>query len=615
MSKSNQSHSEPDKLLVMRHTAEHVLMMAMEQFYGKGKFLMALGPATDDGFYFDFDSIDDFKVAEDDFPKLEKRMKKIIQANLPMKQLDLDIGVARRVFAHNPYKQEWLDEIEKNGESAGVYLSGAAEQIESDLQTLETVKNNQEIPELKSFIDLCNGPHSESTGAIKAFKLLSIAGAYWRGDEKNKMLTRIYGTAFNSQEELDKYLWLREEAKKRDHRRLGKELDLFVIDESIGKGLPLLTAKGTTIKKQILDYEYELEKEAGFKHVSCPHIARSEIYKRTGHWDHFRDVMYAPFGIDGDQYVLKPMNCPHHYMIYASRPRSYRDLPFRMAEPGTCYRYEKSGELSGLLRVRSLTIDDSHILMSEDQIEAEYKLCIEMVAKMFKAFQLDDYYVRLSLADPSDEVKYIADEGTWERAGAKLEKIVKDNNLEYVKVKGEASFYGPKIDYVVKDSLGREWQMSTLQLDLFMGKRLDLTYVDKDGQPKHPVILHRGLTGSIERTLGILIEHFAGAFPVWLAPVQVKILPIADRHLDYAHQIREQLEGVGLRVEVDTRSERLPAKIKAAQLDKVPYMLIVGDKEVEEQTVNVRSRDSKEQKSQQPDQFLTMVKQQIAEKK
>jgi len=420
-----------------------------------------------------------------------------------------------------------------------------------------------------------------------------LAGAYWKGNEKNKMLTRIYGTAFPTQKELDAHLTLLSEAKKRDHRILGPQLDLFVINQDIGKGLPLLTPKGAIIRNQIIAYERELEEAAGFSEVWTPHIAKNDIYKRTGHWEHYRDVMYAPFGIDNETYVLKPMNCPHHYMIYASRARSYRDLPIRLSEPGTCYRYEKSGELGGLTRVRALSIDDSHILMREDQIEQEFATCIAMVKKMYEAFGLKEYWVRLSLNDPSDSVKYIADTKTWKKAGEKLEKIIKDKDLRYEVGKGEASFYGPKIDFMVKDAIGRPWQMSTLQLDLFMAKRLGLTYIDENGKEANPVILHRGLTGSLERTIGILIEHFAGAFPTWLNPVQVRILPITDRHVEYAKTVFQKLKNEHIRVELDDRSETLGAKIRKGQEEKVSYMLIIGDKEVETMTVAERARSGK----------------------
>lgn len=550
----------------MRHSCAHLMAMAVLKLYPKTKF--AIGPTIENGFYYDFDLPQ--KISEKDFPKIEKEMKRLQKKGFNFIKKQISFSEAKKIFKNQPYKLELIKELKNN----------------------ETMKQCSNVTMYKSgdFVDLCTGPHLKSTGEIGAFKLLSVAGAYWHGDEKNKMLTRIYGTCFPTKKELDQYLWQLKEAKKRDHRVLGKKLDLFVINENIGKGLPLLTPKGTTIKKQVLDYEYQLEKEAGFMHVSCPHIAKSEMYKKTGHWQHYRHVMYAPFGIDGEEYVIKPMNCPHHYMIYNSRPRSYRDLPWRVAEAGTCYRYEKTGELSGLLRVRALTIDDAHILMTEDQIESEFKLCIDLVDKMFKAFGLNDYYVRLSLADPSDAVKYMADEKTWQKAGNILKKIVKDNKLKHVIAKGEASFYGPKIDYMVKDSLGREWQMTTLQLDLFMGKKLNLIYTDKNGKEKHPVILHRGLTGSIERTLAVLIEHYAGAFPVWLSPIQIIIIPISKKQARFAQTQSLKLKAQNLRVEVDDKNETMQKRIKNAEEQKIPYMLIIGEREVKGNKVSVRQR-------------------------
>jgi len=608
MKKNNQPSSiNHQSLEAMRHSCEHVLHQSMTDLFPGLK--RAMGPATAEGFYHDFDY--QGKVAEGDFPKIEKRMQEIIKADLPIIRQEISITEARKLFKDNKYKQEWLDEIALRQALWSRAQSRVAQGKKEKVTIYWTGKPNQ----LHSDVDLCKGPHIESTGKIGPFKLLSIAGAYWHGDEKNKMLTRIYGTCFATQKELDHYLWQIEEAKKRDHRVLGKKLDLFVISENIGKGLPLLTGKGTIIKNEILKYEQELEIKNGFQHVSCPHIARSEMYKKTGHWQHYREVMYAPFGIEGDEYVLKPMNCPHHYMIYASRPRSYKDLPFRMAEPGTCYRYEKTGELSGLLRVRALTIDDSHILMTEDQIEDEFRRCIEMVAEMFRVFQLKDYYVRLSLSDPLDAIKFIADEKTWNKAGKLLEKIVNDNKLPYKIAKGEASFYGPKIDYMVKDSLGREWQMSTLQLDLFMAKRLDLVYIDKDGSKKNPVILHRGLTGSIERTLAVLIEHFAGAFPIWLSPVQAIIIPIADRHVPFSQSQMLNLKTQNLRVEIDERSESMQKKIKEAEEQKIPYMLIVGDREVKENRVSVRHRGEQNLGMMTIEQFFKKIKEDLEKKR
>lgn len=573
-----------EKLEHLRHSCAHLLAAAVMELWPRAK--RTIGPAIESGFYYDFD-FGDLKVSEDDFLKIEKKMHELVKSWKGFERKDVSKAEALQSYKDNPYKQELIEEFSGEGQKLTFYQSG-------------------------NYSDLCRGGHCENPAVeLNYFKLLSVAGAYWRGSEKNKMLTRIYGTCFPSQKELDAYLTQIEEAKKRDHRVLGPQLDLFVINEDIGKGLPLLTPKGTVVRNAILEYERKLERENGFTEVWTPAIAKNDIYKKTGHWDHYRDVMYAPFGIDNETYVLKPMNCPHHYMIYASRPRSYRDLPMRLSEPGTCYRYEKSGELGGLTRVRALTIDDSHILMREDQIHGEFDRCIGMVRKMFTAFQLKDFFVRLSLNDPSDAVKYIADAATWKKAGETLETIVKDNNLPYEVGKGEASFYGPKIDFMVRDAIGRLWQMSTLQLDLFMAKRLHLTYIDKEGKEAFPVILHRGLTGSIERTLGILIEHFAGAFPLWLAPVQIALIPIAERHVAAAQKIAKELESHGLRVEVDDRNEPMGAKIRFHTLQKVPFMGIIGDKEMEGNKISVRSRKGEDLGSHTLPSFLSLLTDQL----
>ena len=575
---------EKNNLDNLRHSCAHLLAHAVKQLYPGA--LNAIGPAIENGFYQDFD-LGKWSISEEDFPKIEAKMRTILPTWQKFSFKEVTLEEAKKLFKDNKYKVEMATEFAKQGKK---------------LQTNDP----------GDFLDLCKMGHVENPAKeLLHFKLLSVAGAYWRGDEKNKMLTRIYGTVFPTKEELENHLKMLEEAKKRDHRKLGKELDLFVISENIGKGLPLITPKGNIIRKQILDYEYELEKKSGFQQVFTPHIARSEMYKKTGHWQHYRDVMYAPFGIDGEEYVLKPMNCPHHYMIYAARPRSYKDLPMRLSEPGTCYRFEKTGELAGLLRVRALSIDDSHILMRESQIESEFKLCIEMVKKMFKAFSLNNFYVRLSLVDPSDAVKYIADAATWKKAGEKLEKIVKDNKLKYIIAKGEASFYGPKIDFMVKDSLGREWQMSTLQLDLFMGKKLNLTYINEEGKEEHPVILHRGLTGSLERTMAILIEHFAGAFPLWLSPVQVIVLPISEKFLEPAQKVKEELEKNNIRVELNADNKSLGGKIRETTLQKIPYMVIIGEKELKSNSISVRKREGKDLGSIEINKFINQLKSQI----
>lgn len=569
----------------LRHSAAHLLASAVLKLYPDTK--PAIGPSIDTGFYYDFDFVE--PISDADLTKIEKTMHQIIGEWQTFEMQKVSPDEAKQTFPNNQYKQELIDEFVSESKDITLYKSG-------------------------NFIDLCRGGHVENPSqSLKHFKLLSLAGAYWRGDEKNKMLTRIYGTAFFTKEELDTHLHNLEEAKKRDHKKIGPALGLYIISEDIGKGLPLLTPKGTIIRNEIIAYERELEKAAGFQEVWTPHIAKNDLYKRTGHWDHYQDVMYAPFGIDNETYVLKPMNCPHHYMIYESQPRSYKDLPYRVCEPGTCYRYEKSGELGGLTRVRALTIDDSHILMTESQIDSEFSTCITMVKQMLAAFGLTNYYVRLSLNDPDDNVKYIADSQTWKQAGEKLEHIVKNNHLEYTKGTGEASFYGPKIDFMVKDAIGREWQMSTLQLDLFMAKRLGLVYTDSDGKEKNPVILHRGLTGSLERTIGLLIEHFAGAFPVWLHPVQAVIIPIGENHLDAANSLKAKLDEEGIRVEIWS-DESLSKRIRLSEQQKVPYIIVIGDKEIENHQISVRARGKVDLGSMEIQAFIDRIKQKIHSK-
>ena len=578
---------EKNYLEHLRHSASHLLAAAVLDLWPNAK--NAIGPAVENGFYYDFD-FGKTKISEADFPNIEQKMQELVKSWNSIQVKNVTQDQAKKNFADNPYKQELIEEFSQEGKQLTTYTSG-------------------------NFTDLCRGGHVENPSQmLKYVKLLSVAGAYWRGDEKNTMLTRIYGTAFPTKAGLDYYLWQMEEGKKRDHRKLGQQLDLFVIHEDIGKGLPLLTPKGTIIRNEILKYERELERESGFQEVWTPHIAKSDLYKRTGHWDHYREVMYAPFGIEDETYVLKPMNCPHHYMIYASRPRSYKDLPMRLSEPGTCYRYEKSGELGGLVRVRALTIDDSHILMREDQIDAEFGLCINLILKMFLSFGLKEYWVRLSLNDPADHIKYIADPKTWEKAGKKLEDIVKSHKLKVELATGEASFYGPKIDFMVNDAIGRQWQMSTLQLDLFMAERLNLEYTDVDGTKKHPVILHRGLTGSLERTIGLLIEHYAGAFPVWLSPVQAIVIPISDQQSVYAQKIHQKLRQERFRVDLDARSLSMQKRIREAELQKIPYMLIVGDREAKSGTIALRARGEKDEGTLKLSEFIGRLSKEVTTK-
>jgi len=574
-------------LEAVRHSAEHVLTQAMLKFYPKIK--MAMGPAIPDGFYFDFES--DIKIFEADFPKIEAEMAKIIKKNLPFKKEGISIEAARKLFANNPYKQEWLDEIEARKEKATVYWTG------------------------DEFVDLCKGPHVDSTGKIGAFKLLSVAGAYWHGDEKNKMLTRIYGTAFPTQKELDEFLKQQEEAKKRDHRKLGKELDLFTFSDLVGAGLPLYTPKGALLRKLVNDYVESVQVKQGYTQVWTPQIAKAELFKTSGHYDKYKDLMFRVVSNYSDEeFFLKPMNCPQHTQIYASKPRSYKDLPIRLTDFAMLYRDEKPGELSGLARVRSFSQDDCHIFCREDQVDEEVDRALSMIKKIMKTYNLK-YKYRLSTHDPKHPEKYIGDPKTWEKVEKWAEAITKRNKIEYFDGPGEAAFYAPKMDLIATDSLGREWQLSTVQIDFFLPERFKLVYTDSDGKEKRPVMIHRAIVGSPERFLMILIEHFAGNFPTWLTPVQVKVLPITDRNLDYAQAVVRSLKAVGIRTELDDRNETLPAKIRDAQLEKVAYMLIVGDKEAKAGTVSVRKRSGQDLGARKINEFISIIKKEIEERK
>ena len=574
---SKEQSDKNQELLALRHSAEHVLTQAMIRIYGAEKVIMAMGPATDDGFYFDFDSGSDFKLSEDEFERIEKEMKKIVAADLPISRHQVTLAEARHLFADNPYKQEWLDQIVGRDEKISVYWTGKMD--------LAKVKTGE------SFIDLCKGPHASSTGQIKAFKLLSLAGAYWHGDEKNKMLTRIYGTAFFSQKELDEYLHSIEEAKKRDHRKLGKEMDLFTFSPLIGGGLPLYTQKGALLRRLLNEFVEKIQVEEGYQQVWTPQIAKAELFKVSGHYDKYKDDMFRVVSNYSDEEMyLKPMNCPQHTQIYASKPRSYRDLPIRMTDFAMLYRDEKPGELNGLARVRSFSQDDCHVFCTEDQVDEEIDRALQMTKRIMDKFGFK-YRYRLSTRDLQHPEKYIGDPAMWDKVEAWAVKIMERNQIEYYDGQGEAAFYAPKMDLMATDALGREWQLSTVQIDFFMPERFGLEYTDKDGQLKRPVMLHRAILGSAERMMMVLIEHYAGKFPLWLAPVQVKVLPITDGQHQYAHTVGEQLSKEKIRVEIDDRSERLQSKIRDAQLQQVPYMLIVGAKEVANQTVSVRSRD------------------------
>ncbi len=543
----------------MRHSASHVMAEAVLSIFPEAKF--AIGPAIEDGFYYDFEL--PRPLTPEDLPVIEQKMREIIKADLPFSHREITKDEAKKLFADQPYKLELIDEI--TDDKVGIYQQG-------------------------DFIDLCRGPHVNSTGEIKAFKLTSIAGAYWRGDEHNTMLQRIYGVAFGSQDELDQYLAKIEEAKRRDHRKLGRELDLFLIPEEIGGGLVIYTPKGGRIRTVIEDFWRQEHFANGYEILYTPHIGLSKLWDISGHLDFYKENMYSPITIDEQEYYLKPMNCPFHMLAYKSRTRSYRELPLRWAELGTVYRYERSGVLSGLMRVRGFTQDDAHIICTPEQMDPEVTEVLRFSLYMLHTFGFDKFKVYLATrpADAVGEVK------RWEDAQKALRRVIEENNLAYEVDEGGGAFYGPKIDIKIEDALGREWQATTIQFDFNEPERFDMLYVGADGKEHRPYMIHRALLGSWERFFGLLIEHYAGAFPTWLAPVQVKIIPVADRHLEYAKRILDEMKGRGIRAEVDDRSERMNLKIRQAQMEKVPYMIVAGDKEVEGNTVAVRRRNGEQ---------------------
>jgi threonyl-tRNA synthetase len=578
----------PDSPLYrLRHSAAHLLAQAVLELYPNTK--LGIGPPIENGFYYDFDFPEPIK--EDDLARIEEKMREIAARGLDIVRIETSRDEARQIIeqiGQVPYKLELLNAIPE-GEPISFYKQG-------------------------DFIDLCRGPHVENTRQIQHFKLLSLAGAYWRGDARNKMLTRIYGTAFFTQEELEEYLHRLEEARRRDHRKLGRELGLFFISPEVGSGLPMLLPKGATIRRVLEEFILQEELKAGYLHVRTPEIANLNLYRTSGHYPYYKDSMYPPMVFeDGEELILRPMNCPHHFLIYKSEPRSYRDLPLRIAELGTVYRYEKSGELSGLIRVRCFTINDAHVFLRPEQIKAEVQHNIELIQKVYKRLNLTDFWYRLSLRDPNNKEKYIDDDQMWQTAETALREALDELGLDYVAVEGEAAFYGPKLDVEVRDCLGREWTISTVQLDFLMAHRFDLEYMGEDGKPHRPVIIHRAPIGSFERMMGFLIEHYAGAFPLWLAPLQVAVIPIADRHMDYAQQVSQRLGEAGFRVELDRRRETLGYKIRYHQTQKVPYMLIIGDKEQEGGLVAVRSRDSGDLGQMTLEAFIGRLKEEVAE--
>jgi threonyl-tRNA synthetase len=584
MSQIDASKHNSDQLHKIRHSAEHVLTQAMIRLYGPDKFYMAMGPATDDGFYFDFEPLNGFKVTEEDFPKIEAEMAKIVKEKLPIVRSEITLTEAKKLFKDNPYKLDWLKSIKNRDEVITLYKTG------------------------NEFVDLCAGPHVVDTSEIKAFKLLSIAGAYWHGDEKNKMLTRVYGTAFESPAELDKYIHLLEEVQKRDHRKLGKELGLFTFSELIGSGLPLYTPKGAFIRLSLNNYVEAIQSKQGYTQVWTPQIAKAKLFQISGHYDKYKDSMFrVTSNYSDEEFFLKPMNCPQHTQIYAAEPHSYRDLPLRYADFAMLYRDEKPGELNGLARVRAFSQDDCHIFCTEEQVDEEIDMALNMTKEIMATFGLK-YKYRLSTRDPEHPEKYLGDPKTWDRVEKWAVDIMKRNHIEYFDGPGEAAFYAPKMDLIATDALGREWQLSTVQIDFVMPERFGLEYTAADGTKKRPVMLHRAIIGSPERFMMIMIEHFAGAFPVWLSPVQAKIIPITDAQHDYAFKVLTQLKEQGIRVEIDDRPEKMQGKIRDAQMQKIPFMLVIGGREAESGSVAVRQRNGQDLGAIKTEEFLSQIK-------
>ncbi|MDO5561503.1 MAG: threonine--tRNA ligase [bacterium] len=568
----------------IRHSSEHILTYVMLQDLGLDKITMAMGPAIESGFYFDFAHSPDVEISATSFPKWEKTMKKIIQANWTMKEFTVDIPEAARFFARNSFKQEILADLDVET----VTLFSLAPQEKNDKLTDLKSLDFESAFKAGYFVDLCKGPHVEKTGEIKAFKLLRIAAAYWRGDEKNQQLTRIYGTAFASQEELDQYLAWLEESKKRDHKRIGKIQDLFSF-HSISPGAVFWHPKGLVIWDTLERFGQGLRKKYGYLKIKTPEMAKVEMWKISGHWDHYKDDMFS-FQADDEQYCLKPMDCPFNIKIYQTQQRSYRDLPMRFTEIGHVFRNEQSGELNGLFRVREITQDDSHLLVREDQILPEIEGLLEMVKEYYQKLGLQPEYFLSTRPDD-----FMGEINTWNRAEANLIEALTKQGISYALKEKDGAFYGPKIDVNIKDSLGRSWQVATIQLDFQMPGRFGCEYIDAEGKKQVPVMIHAAIFGSYERMIGILLEHYAGRLPLWLAPVQVKILPIADRHLDYAREVQTVLEQANFRSEIDERSERLNAKIRLAQEQQIPAMLVIGDGEVTDRTITLRWRDQEQQ--------------------
>ncbi|MBO2943526.1 threonine--tRNA ligase [Paenibacillus sp. F411] len=554
----------PEGLEVMRHSTAHLLAQATKRLYGEKSVKLGVGPVIEDGFYYDMDLEE--PLNPEDLQKLEKEMERIVSENLPIVRKEVSRQEALSIFGDlgDPYKVELIEALPEDSVIT-IYEQG-------------------------EFFDLCRGPHLPSTGKIKVFKLMNVAGAYWRGDSKNKMLQRVYGTAFVKKAQLDEHLRLLEEAKKRDHRKLGKELEMFTFSQLVGQGLPIWLPNGAKLRRTLERYIVDLEEKLGYQHVYTPVLGNVELYKTSGHWEHYQEDMFPKMVMDNEELVLRPMNCPHHMMVYKSSMHSYRDLPIRIAELGMMHRYEMSGALTGLHRVRAMTLNDSHIFCRPDQIKEEFARVIELIKTAYKDFGIEDYRFRLSYRDPEDTEKYFQNDEMWETSQRMLREVVESLDMPFFEAEGEAAFYGPKLDVQIKTALGKEETLSTVQLDFLLPERFELEYVGEDGQKHRPVVIHRGILSTMERFTAFLLENFAGALPLWLSPVQVKVIPVSTAFDGYAKEVTEQLQKAGLSVEADLRNEKLGYKIREAQLEKIPYMFIVGENEQQAQAVSVRKR-------------------------
>lgn len=596
-----------NKMQTIRHSLSHVMAAAILEMWPKVKF--SIGPATDNGFYYDIDFGEE-KVSEEDLPKIEAKMRELIKKNLEFEQFKLNTHEALKREKENqqPYKQELIEDLIKSGETEVSYYK------------------------LGDFVDLCCGPHIELTGKVPAdgFKLSKLAGAYWRGNEKNKMLTRIYGLAFENKAQLENYLFVLEEAEKRDHRKIGKEMELFLIDPVVGLGLAMWQPKGAILWRVMEDFWYREHLKNGYELVRSPHIGSRGLWETSGHWGFYSGSMYPPLevgrslaeskeskdsGSPIEEYLLKPMNCPFHVILYNSRPRSYRELPIRWAECGTVYRYEKSGELSGLTRVRGFTQDDGHIICTKGQVKDELKKVTNFITYFFSTFGFKEYKVYLSLRDPKNTDKYAGNDEGWEFTQKVLEEVAIEQGLDYVKEEGEAAFYGPKLDYKIKDCLGREWQCATLQFDFNLPSRFEMNFINDKGEKEQPYMLHRALFGSFERFVGVLIEHYAGAFPIWLSPVQIKLVAVGEKHCEFVKKLAQEFIDNDIRVETDLSDETVGNKIRKASKEKVPYMLVIGDKEMASDKLAVRDRGSKETREISKEDFINELKEKTKEKK